>query len=85
MSCKYWRLYVVSSLPQERRPATPERTAKWRGKSGPGREASPVVANALRNVIKALALPAHGEEAETLCRLKDYLGTAGLRLTISPR
>ena len=44
-----------------------------------------VVTNALRNVIEALALPGHGEEAETLCRLKDYLGTAGLRLTISPR
>jgi DNA-binding phage protein len=44
-----------------------------------------VVTNALRNVIEALALPAHGEEAETLCRLKGYLGTAGLRLTISPR
>jgi len=44
-----------------------------------------VVSNALRNVIAALALPVHGEEAETLCRLKDYLGTAGLRLTISPR
>lgn len=46
---------------------------------------STVVANALRNVIEALAMPVHGEEAETLCRLKDYLGTAGLRLTISPR
>ncbi len=44
-----------------------------------------VVANALRNVVEALAMPVHGEEAETLCRLKDYLGTAGLRLTISPR
>ena len=46
---------------------------------------SAVLANASRNVIEALALPAHGEEAETLYRLKDYLGPVGLRLTISSR
>ena len=43
-----------------------------------------VVANALRNVIEALSLPSPAEEAETLCRLKTFLGKAGLRLTVSP-
>jgi len=41
-----------------------------------------MVTNASRDVIEKLALPVQVEDAETLCRLKDYFGNASLRLTV---
>ncbi len=40
---------------------------------------------ALQDVAEALSLPLPGEDGEAICRLKDSLARAGIKLTVEAR